>query len=331
MDKLNSNKRNILFELQDYMFTSNNINKYTKHIINFHSKLNDEIIMPKSSLKNIKEFVNKSKYKSNIEPNIITSELTVIKSEPTVIKSEPIDIKSEPTVIKSEPSVIKSEPKIITSETTIKNKLFERKKETIYKPKQKDSLFWCFYILKNGFSNYEMEINNQYFVVEKNEKFKYIDLLRKNKDILKIHKIKPLSQLEDELANKDRISPKTFFALCVIENINVLLVDKRKVYELLCTDIDTSRPINIVHRHNEKYEHFIELDVSEETINKYRETYYKLTSFDTTLKSIGSYKLEELIDLCKKLNINIEDYKNNSLSKKKMTKKDIYELLVMKY
>ena len=27
--------------------------------------------------------------------------------------------------------------------------------DTTYKPKQKDSLFWCFYILKNGYFNYD--------------------------------------------------------------------------------------------------------------------------------------------------------------------------------
>ena len=290
MNKINvSNKMDILLDLQDYMFTSKNMDRYTKHIINFHNKINNEIIMPKSSLKHIEKNINKK----DLEP----------KAEKTNDKIE----------------------------ENVKHKKYERKKETMYKPKQKDSLFWCFYILKNGFSNYEMEINNQYFVVEKNEKFKYIDLLRKNKDLLKMHKIKPLTQLEDELANKDKISPKTFFALCALENINVLLVDKRKVYELLCVDIDKTHPINIVHRNNTNYEHLIELEVTEEIINKYRETYYKLTSFDTTLKSIGSYKLEELIDLCKKLNIDIEEYKNNKLAKQKITKKDIYELLVLNY
>ena len=273
----NVHKKDFFYDLQDYMFTSKNINRYTKHIIHF----NNENITPKSSLK-------------NIEYNV----------KDTIVKETNV----KDTIVKE----------------TIKVKL--KVKETMYRPRQKDSLFWCFYILKYGFSNYEMEINNQYFVVEKNEKFKYIELLRKNKDLLKLHKIKPLTQLEDDLANKDKISPKTFFALCVLENINVLLVDKRKVYELLIND----SPINIVHRNNESYYHSIELDVTEEICNKYRETYYKLTNFDTTLKSIGSYKLQELTELCEKLNINIEDHKQKTL-KQKMTKKDIYELLVMNY
>jgi hypothetical protein len=203
------------------------------------------------------------------------------------------------------------------------------KKDTIYKPRQKDSLFWCFYIIKYGFSKYEMEIGNQHFLVERQEKYRYIDLLRenKNKDLIKLHKIKPLSILEDDLANQDRISIKTFFALCITENINMILIDKRKIYEIITTD---DPKIHVVHRNCVTYEHHIELDVPTEAINKYREMYYKMPSFDVSLKSMTSYKLDELLELCKKLDIGIET--NNEINnKKKMTKKDIYELLVLNF
>jgi hypothetical protein len=199
------------------------------------------------------------------------------------------------------------------------------KKDTIYKPLKKDSLFWCFYILKYGFSKYEMEVGNQHFSIEKQEKFNYIDVLRKpsNKDLLKIHKIKPLSLLEDDLANQEKISIKTFFALCIIENINIILIDKRKVYEVLTTD---DPKIYVIHRNSITYEHYIELDVPVDKINMYKETYYNMSNFDTNLKAMSSYKVEELLELCKKLEINT-DIKE----KKKMTKKDIYELLVQQF
>jgi hypothetical protein len=195
-------------------------------------------------------------------------------------------------------------------------------KDAIYKPYKKDSLFWCFYILKYGFSKYEMEVGNQQFSIEKKEKFKYIDEVRKqdNKDLLKIHKIKPLSLLEDDLANQEKISIKTFFALCIIENINVILIDKRKVYEVLTTD---DPKIHVIHRNSITYEHHIELDVPAEKYIMYNETYYKMSNFDTSLKAMTSYKLDELVELCKKLDINTE-----IKEKKKMSKKDIYELLV---
>lgn len=283
MNKIAVNNKDIIFDLQDYMFTSNNINKYTKHIIQIN-------LIPQS--------IKPPKLDKVIEPTNTPNDRKI-----------PNDRKTQNT-----------------------------KKETMYTPKQKDSLFWCFYILKNGFSNYEMDIYNQYFVVEKNEKFKYIDMLRKNKDLLKIHKIKPYTELEDDLANKERISIKTFFALCILENINVLLINKRKVYELLCTDVNEKNPIHIIHRNSESYQHSIELDVTEEIINKYKDTYYKMSNFDASLKSISSYKLDELLDLCKKLDINISAKYNSKIEdnikiedKQKITKKDIYELLVLNY
>ncbi len=190
-----------------------------------------------------------------------------------------------------------------------------------YNPNQKDSLFWCFYILKYGYFNYEMEINGQYFSIEKKEKIKYVELLRNNKDKLKIHKIKPYSEIEDDLVNKDKISIKTFFALCIIENINSIIIDNHKIYEIICSD----DKINVLIKDKLTNEYSIEIDASNEIIHNYRLTYYIMPTFDASLKSISSYKLDELIDLCIKLGISIEN------TGKKMCKKDYYELLISNY
>ena len=122
--KQNNNKQNINYnvveDLQDYMFTSQNIARFTKDIL------------------------------SNLEPvNITNIHEKISKIE-----------------------------KIVKTKSTPDN--------NIYKPLKKDSLFWCFYILKYGYSKYEMEVGSQYFTIEKTEKFKYIELLRckENKDLL---------------------------------------------------------------------------------------------------------------------------------------------------
>ena len=196
-----------------------------------------------------------------------------------------------------------------------------------FKPRQKDSLFWCFYVLKYGFSKYEMEVGNQHFVIEKQEKFKYIELMRasENKALLKMYKIKPLNELEDDLANKPQISIKTFFALCVIEKINILLIDKRKVYECMCND---SGIVNVIHKNSIPLEYYIELNNDKNPekmtnkIKEYNETYYKMPNFEGALKSVSSYKVDELLDISKKLDINL------TTDKKKLTKGDMYELIV---
>ena len=198
----------------------------------------------------------------------------------------------------------------------------------IYKPMKKDSLFWCFFILKYGFAKYEMDIGSQHFLVEKTEKYANIDLLRtkENKDLLKINKIKPLSDLEDDLANKERISIKTFFALCIIEKMNVLLVDNRKIYQSINNDSDI---IHVIHRNSKTYEHHIELNVSNETISEFRQNYYNVSGFDNALKSMTAYKVDELQEICKQLNINILETSNSK--PKKLTKKDIYELIIQNF
>ena len=46
---------------------------------------------------------------------------------------------------------------------------------------------------------------------------------------------------------------------------------------------------------------------------------------------MSSYKVDELLELCKKLDINIANTNTNEGNKKKLTKKDIYELLVQNF
>ena len=105
----------------------------------------------------------------------------------------------------------KKQNRIVRTNSLVDDKKEKKDTNNIYKPLQTDSLFWCFYILKYGLSKYEMEVGSQHFSIEKNEKYTNIDLLRAkdNKDLLKINKIKPLSDLENDLANNEKISIKT--------------------------------------------------------------------------------------------------------------------------
>ncbi len=221
------------------------------------------------------------------------------------------------------PKNLKQESKNLKQETTTnnnKNLKQEKEKEKFYKVSQTDSLFWCFYIMKNGFSNYEMEIGNQHFVIEKSTKLKYVEQLKNFKDQLKLHKIKPYSEIEDDLANKEKISIKTFFALCVVEGLNAILVDKRKIYQILCSD----SPMNIIHRDPVTGTFSIETDINSEIVKNYLYNYYMMSSYDDGVKSMASYKVEEILDLLKRIKVEVD-------KTKKMSKKDYYELLVQNF
>lgn len=199
--------------------------------------------------------------------------------------------------------------------------------KTCFTPKQRDSLFWCFYILKYGLFNYEMEIAGKYFSVEKEQKYKYVELLRQNKELLKLHKLKPFTEIESNLANDACISIKTFFALCAIEHFNVLLVYKRKFYQMQCTDTTDFKVVCA----NVSTSSFASYRVEfEPTMNDYRDNYLRIDGYDDTLKSISSYKVDDLLELCKKLHINIDMCKQE-LNKQKLTKNEIYDYLSRHY
>jgi hypothetical protein len=204
---------------------------------------------------------------------------------------------------------------------TNKTILEKKSNNDIYKIKYKDTLFWCFYILKYGISKYEIDVENRNFTIEKEEKYKYISLLRNNKELLKSYKIKPLNEVENELANKEYISIKTFIALCIVENINIFLIDNRKYIEII---LDSTKPINIIHKESNNNIYYIEMkDNIQIKLEYYKNNYLQLNNYDYKLKALSSYKLDELIDMCKRLNINLD-------LDKKLNKKDIYELLTIK-
>lgn len=206
-------------------------------------------------------------------------------------------------------------------QTTYQQNNRNDRNNSIYVIRQKDSLFWAFYILKYGLFSYEMSTCSQSFSVENQEKFKYIELIRQNKELLKLHKIQKINSLENELVNERMISIKTFISMCIIENINVCVINDRKMYMNI---LDETLPINIIFKNKNKPNYCIDFETNKNKINNYKEKYLIITSFNDKLKSINSYTLDELLEICKKMNLTISN-------EEKITKKYLYELLCKYY
>ena len=186
-------------------------------------------------------------------------------------------------------------------------------------PEQKDQLFWCYYIIKNGFAAYEYPGTISY-ANEKKEKFDCIELLRKNKQTLKDNKIKNIKEdVENELAQKSMISRKTFIALCSIEKQNVLYIENNKYFDIF-TDTINASSYHVVHFIKGKY--CYESDISQTQLEKYKTSLFKCDNYEKPLKAISYYKLNELVDICKYL-VLVADFN-------KKTKKELYELLMEK-
>jgi hypothetical protein len=107
---------------------------------------------------------------------------------------------------------------ITNKETPLKKK----KVETIYRPSKLDTLFWCYYILKNDMLLYEQHESNLSFVTEKKYKIELVEFIRENKSKLKGYKLASIDHIENQLANELKMDMPTFFSLCYINELQVV-------------------------------------------------------------------------------------------------------------
>ena len=121
----------------------------------------------------------------------------------------------------------------------------------VFYPLDKDSLFWCLYIMKYGIEKYHL-LSNRNFVTEKKIKIEYVERSRKEKPLLKQYKFSSIIDFENMLANECTIHVNTFLSLCVLENMNVIVIYKTDYLELLTND---SNVIHVVffNPHKSKY------------------------------------------------------------------------------
>ena len=200
------------------------------------------------------------------------------------------------------------------------------KKPDIFVPYQQDTLFWCFYIIKNGEIDYEL-LNNKNSLLAKQQKIELItNTIRKNKTIIKMYKFDTLSNHENNLANDYNLNIQTFLTLCAIENINIIYVNNKTYFELLMND---SNNIYIIHNlksmlqnsYKDKYGFEI---ATENKIANIKDTLYKLENINKTIKAISSYKVQDLIEICTKLAIEFTNKENGKIK----SKKDLYESII---
>ena len=185
--------------------------------------------------------------------------------------------------------------------------------------KEKDTLFWCYYIIKYGYDDYEMV--TQQFSVEKNLKIECISQIRKDKELLKKYKLKR-SEIESELLNDEILSLKGFLALCIYNKINFLLIDNRKYYELIVNDEIEQDKIscNIIKCERGKYTVDItdEKEIMENKLTTYRNNYYKIENLTKPIKGFSTYSLPEMIEICGNLKISVTGPDGKKLKKKEL-------------
>jgi hypothetical protein len=213
-----------------------------------------------------------------------------------------------------------NEEKDINEEKHTNKEIYTKQKEIVaFEPKEKDTLFWSFYIASYGEVAYEL-LDNKNIISEKKIKYELIDKLRKNKQLVRQYKFATLSHIENQLANENKIDLKTFLSLSVIENINILYLKNKTCYQNFMNDTTDLHVFR--HLENNRFSYFKSTkDEMKETVD----ALYLMDNIEKPLKSISAYKVDELIQISNKLGINIMSIN----SKKVKTKNELYESIVL--
>lgn len=186
----------------------------------------------------------------------------------------------------------------ISYKTLEQNVIKIQKKEEKPKPKydkNDDFLFWIFFILIKGETEFEY-IKKQKFSISQefkiNASIKIKNTKFNNKKIVK-------SKIINNLCHEKNISLMTLAALCGLYDINILYcVNGVKHYNLYQDYVDN---INILINDDGNID-FIK-NASKEDIEKYTLNTIKMETYNDKLKSISSYKVSDLQDLFGKLKL----------------------------
>ncbi len=198
-----------------------------------------------------------------------------------------------------------------------------------------DKLFWIFYKIINNFNDSDLEHINT-FKIMKEFKINCVEKLKNQKNNLKDFKIQK-GLVEDDLTNNEKISFKTFYGLCVLYLVNVILIRDNNTYCVLCTNND-EKVINLQNykllkitnvKMSSQFNNFdIELvnnSTTEEELQQILKSYYVIENIEKPLKAFSNYKLDDLVSMAEKLSINIYDE-----TSKKKKKQELYENILQK-
>lgn len=174
-----------------------------------------------------------------------------------------------------------------------------------YSVNEKDSLFWGLYILIYGYHAYESLLPTS-FLREKEEKFKFMEILKDpyNKTMLKEKQVKLVkNETEDNLANDDLISVKTFIILAILHKIDFLFVENKKVFYkgMTSAEVGDNPKLFIVRYDPCKKECRLDLYFHKDTVKKLLDTFFPWENIEKPLKAISYYTSEELLNIATKM------------------------------
>ncbi len=213
-------------------------------------------------------------------------------------------------------SICIAEDNHIKKQTPIEVKITKKKTDYFYPSLDcKDSLFWCWISHHYGFQEYELNKNDLYNY-EINKKFEYVTYIRSNKLLLKSLKLNR-TKLEENLLDDNGMNLGLFTFICLVHKYNVIYTDNYMYYEYI-DDFNTE--YIMINKRNNKYGLYTKEKVTKENLESFKKNKWVVESITKPLRSVGSYKVAEIKEIC-----NIMNIETMKTEKKSYTKNELYE------
>ena len=219
-----------------------------------------------------------------------------------------------------------------------KKQIFEEKQENkethddnvnsylFYITREKDKLFWAFYIMLNGEDAYKYLKTK--FVTEKEIKIGAVEKMRKLPNVFKQHKLNKV-RIENELSGDVPLTLEGFYGLCIIYDISAIFMKKNCYCELyglgdssvthIIEEVDGGLGVHV----------FKMKAASLDYAKQVRESKWQMENVLTPIKSISSYTHAELLEIYNKVtcinNNNKETACFTESFKEKKTKQFLYD------
>lgn len=261
--------------------------------------------------------------KSELEQVVDLLQQYVIRLEESMPAPAPAPAPAPRPVIKVEPTMANK-----TKEKQEKQEKQEEEDDNIndsylfYITRDKDKLFWAFYIILNGEDAYKYL--KAKFVTEKEIKISSVEKMRKLPNVFKQHKLNKV-RIENELSGDVPLTLEGFYGLCIIYNISAIFM-KRNCYCELYGIGDSSVTHIIEEVEGGLGVHvFKKKEVSLDYAKRVRESKWKMENVLTPIKSISSYTHAELLEIYNKVVCIHKDTGFTESFKEKKTKQFLYD------
>ena len=205
-------------------------------------------------------------------------------------------------------------------------------------PKQKDTLFWCLYIAKHGYVEYEL-INRNYGVKELEIKTKVADFMKANPAKMKetnykITKVLIQEIMSELLTMQKETSMFCLLAILVYFDMNVVMIEhtSRVLLEFISNKTETA-PTFLIERDQYARYHIKEEPITVDEIAVLKTDRICLDNFMKPIHSMSSYKIGEIEDILCKIGVLKKGEETAAalaavaVAGKKLKKQDLYELL----